>query len=243
MHARDCNVHKRACTFLYLVIAFKQCRVWGWWIKWKLLRRVQCILTTILTLLQQYVHACKQNQHECAYRFLYLSLAIKKCRIRGCWRKWKFLRRVQCKLFALLEQYLYACKCNAHNCPCKFLYLAIVFKQCRIWEGWQIWKLFGRVQCILTTYFAPLNAFGTGPKWKLYSIYSTLLRNFHFLHSYQILHCLKTIAKYRNVNACLFALCLHAYTYCSRSAKIVWLYIGLSWATFIFFIIPKFYTV
>ena len=53
------------------------------------------------------------------------------------------------------------------------------------------------------------------------SIHSTLLRNFHFLHSYRILHCLKTIAKYRNVNACLFALCLHAYTYCSRSWKIV----------------------
>ncbi len=57
VHACTCNAHKCACTFQYLVIVFKQCRNWGWWRKWKLFRRVQCILTTIVAPLRMCAHA------------------------------------------------------------------------------------------------------------------------------------------------------------------------------------------
>ena len=53
------------------------------------------------------------------------------------------------------------------------------------------------------------------------SIHWTLLSNFNFLHYSQILHCLKTIAKLRNMHARLFALCSHACIYYSTSAKII----------------------
>ena len=48
-----------------------------------------------------------------------------------------------------------------------------------------------------------------------------LLSNFNFIHPPQILHCLKAIDKYRNVHAHLCVLCSHAWSYCSRRAKIV----------------------
>ena len=54
---------------------------------------------------------------------------------------------------------------------------------------------------------------------KFVSIRSTLLSNLNFLHQ-QILHCLKAINKYRNMHVHLCALCLHACTYRSRSAKV-----------------------
>ena len=41
------------------------------------------------------------------------------------------------------------------------------------------------------------------------SIHSTLLSNFHFLHRQQILHCLKAIAKYRNIYAYIVLACMH----------------------------------
>ena len=121
----------------------------------------------IFALLEHYVHACKHNGHTCACMFLYISIYFKQCRICGWWRKWKMLRRVQCILtmmFTLPEQYLHACKHNVHKDACTFLYLAIVFKQHRIWEQWRKLKVLERVLCILTKKFALSNAVGTWPK-------------------------------------------------------------------------------
>ena len=53
------------------------------------------------------------------------------------------------------------------------------------------------------------------------SIHWTLPSNFHFLHHSQTLHSLKTIAKYRNMDAHLCVLCQHACKYCYRSAEII----------------------
>ena len=77
VHACKCYVHEYACRFLYLVKAFKQCRICWWWRKLKLLRRVQCILKIVFILLEQYVHACEHNVHKSACMFLYLSIAFK----------------------------------------------------------------------------------------------------------------------------------------------------------------------
>ena len=52
-------------------------------------------------------------------------------------------------------------------------------------------------------------------------IHKTLSSTFNFLHCSQILCCLKTIAKYRNVHASLCTLCLHACKYCSGSVNII----------------------
>ena len=58
------------------------------------------------------------------------------------------------------------------------------------------------------------------------SKYWTLLSNFCLLHHPKVLHCLKTIAKYRNMHACLCTLHLHACTYRSKSVKII---VSLHW--------------
>ena len=150
---------QRACTFLYLVIVFKQCRIRWWWRKWKLLRRVQYLLTTIFTLLEWYVHECEHNAHKCACTFLYFSIAFKQCRICQLWRKWKLLRRAQfilTTIFALLEWCVHACKHNAHELACMFLYLSIAFKQSQILGKWWKLKCLRRVQSILTTIFTLL---------------------------------------------------------------------------------------
>ena len=62
-----------------------------------------------------------------------------------------------------------------------------------------------------------------------------VLSNLNFLHLSQILHCLKSIDKYRNVHAHLFELCSHA----CRRAKIFVSNNEPSWTTCIFFIICK----
>ncbi len=50
---------------------------------------------------------------------------------------------------AFLGWYVHACKRNAHKLACMFLYLAIAFQQCIIWQWWRKWKFLRRVQCIL----------------------------------------------------------------------------------------------
>ena len=96
LHAWERISHKRACTFLYLALVFKQCRVWGRWIKLKLLRWVKCIHTMIFALLQQYLHAWKHNAHKHAWTFLYLEIIDEQCRIFDWRRKCNLLGRVQC---------------------------------------------------------------------------------------------------------------------------------------------------
>ena len=97
-HACKHNGHTCACMFLYISIYFKQCRICGWWRKWKMLRRVQCILTMMFTLPEQYLHACKHNVHNDACTFLYLAIVFKQHRIWEQWRKLKVLERVLCIL-------------------------------------------------------------------------------------------------------------------------------------------------
>ena len=53
----------------------------------------------------------------------------------------------------------------------------------------------------------------------LVSIHWTLLNNFNFLYHPQILQCLKTIAKYRNMHISLCALHSYACTYNSQKCK------------------------
>ena len=96
VHACEHNVHKSACMYLYLSIAFKQCRIWGGWRIWKWLRRVKCILKMISAHLEQYVHACEHSAHKCACMFLYLAIVFKQSIICEWWRKLKMLGKVQC---------------------------------------------------------------------------------------------------------------------------------------------------
>ena len=88
LHACKHNAHRSACTFLYLVITFKLCRICGWWMKLNLLGRVQCILTTIFDL-EQYVHACMRAQCVWTCTFVNIFQTVQ------WWRKLKLLGRVQ----------------------------------------------------------------------------------------------------------------------------------------------------
>ena len=71
------------------------------WLEWKLLRRVQCILTV----LPQYVQSCEHNVHQHACTILYLSIAFKQCRICRWWRKLKLLKSVQYILSRIFFQF------------------------------------------------------------------------------------------------------------------------------------------
>ena len=123
VHACKHNGHKHACTFLYLANVFQQCRIWGWCRKFKLLRRVQWILKTTFTHLDQYVHACEHNAHKYACTFIYLAIAFKRAELWGeKGNKSCSEASIVYSQKKILEQYVHACEHNVHKCACMLLY-------------------------------------------------------------------------------------------------------------------------
>ena len=83
MHACECNAHKHACTFLYLVSAFNSAEFVDDEENESCSGGSNVYLTMIFTLLYRYVNACEHNAHKSVCMFLYLSIAFTQWIIWG----------------------------------------------------------------------------------------------------------------------------------------------------------------
>ena len=84
-----------------------------------------------------------------------------------------------------------------------------------------IYPHFARMHAHLSTFSLHACTYSCRRAKIVVSICWTLLSHFNFLHHPQILPCLKSITQYRKLHVHLCAICSHACTYYSRSAKIL----------------------